>query len=106
MLLTEIYIKTLTPLIDNFKTYILNSASVKPVCDCAVHCAKLNINMKEKLWFCHQTSDDITKQLGFHHKMILKSVLRISSHLRLGDPERHEEPEEEVDHYYIQSGTT
>ena len=31
--------------------------------------------------------------------MILKSVLCSRDHLGLGDPERHEEPEEEVDHW-------
>ena len=35
--------------------------------------------------------------------MILKSVLSSRDHFDLWDPERHKEPEEEVDHNYILS---
>ena len=102
----------LMPLIDNFNTFILNSATVKQ------GCALCNIKHQyEKetstLWFLSSNFSrplhcigrlDKTWQSGFLHQMILKSVLSSRDHLGLWDPERHEEPEEEVHHWiYIET---
>ena len=38
-------------------------------------------------------------QLGFPDQVIAKLVVDCRHHLSPGDPERHEEPEEKVDHF-------